>query len=271
MPVASAAIQAQARLAEARHAKILRDTASAAQRLAAADRAYQQGDVRAATLVYARVGVSRSAGPVAVEARQRLAKLAEDARQRMREIDAMLESRAAVSGDSANAPAGDPVLPDVVEAAFRKYDELEYLYGEVPAVKRELAAHLARQRNRPEFAAVLREPEAKEHVAIARQHEQEGDLCCAYWAYQAASGLVPAPSAIDARQRLDEMGKDARLVAEAEACRNVRWCLAQFERASKLERTWPRKAKEIYEEIVRRAPRDSGVFSSAKKQYDALP
>ena len=76
--------------AEARMAQILRETSGAAQRLEAGDRAYQQGDIRLASRIYVSLAGSRRSSPITLQARDRLAKLAQEARERLDAIDAAL-------------------------------------------------------------------------------------------------------------------------------------------------------------------------------------
>ena len=121
--------------------------------------------------------------------RRSLAQLAAEARQKLREIDASLvEKGASVSPGELSArgirPSADRPSPErevQVLAAFRRYDRLADDYHEVPVVAGEIKSHVAKQRRRWEFAAVLNEPEAKALWEVAQQHEAEDHRCCAYF------------------------------------------------------------------------------------------
>jgi len=99
-----------------------------------------------------------------------------------------------------------------VVQAFQDYDEVVSKYANVPAVKREVTAHVARQRKKPQYAAVLNEAQAQRLLELAQGHEQRQELCCAYWVYQDAARLVPAPSALQARQRFETLAADPETV-----------------------------------------------------------
>lgn len=263
----------QARLqaaAEAQMARLLRELSDAAQRLQAGDRAHQQGDIRLASRIYVSLAGSRRPNPIALQARDRLTKLAEEARQKLREIDAALIPRAIPSDASAHAPNPGPIPADRVLKAFQDYDEIVAKYSSVPAAKRELAAHVAQQRRKPQYAAVLNEAQAKRLLELAQGHEQRQELCCAYWVYQESARLAPAPSGLQARERFDALAADPETIRAAETCRELRWCHIAFQRAEMLVKVKPENARRVYGEILSRAPEDSEIYRAARAEYEAL-
>jgi hypothetical protein len=264
--------------AAARQADLAGRYASDSARLDAADRAYQGGDVMLASRIYVSLALAREKTPGSVQARQRLDRLAADAQQKLQKIDD--ELAAALSGMSPseslglNMPqdgaASDDGWSDLVQAAFDRYDQLAEDYGGVPAMKRELKSHVARQRRRPEFARVLKEPEAGTLLELARKHEREDHACCAYWVYQEAARLVPAPSARLAQERYDQMQQDPRVVAAAESCRQLQECHRLYQRAEMLAEMRPERAKELFDQIIDVAPEDSEVGRAARQQLALL-
>ena len=254
--------------AESQAESLFRQATAGAERLAAGDRARQEGDVRLAASIYVRLAKSKPPTDASREARDRMIGLAADAREELKKIDASLECSDNSSCDSAHSPQG-PVEPEVIREAFRKYDELAAKFSSVLAAKREVAAHVARQRRNPVYAAVLNEPKAKELWELGQQHEKDSELCCAYWVYQDAARLAPAPSALRAQARFEALKGNPEVVRSAETCREVRWCLNAYQRAGWLGDVNSEKAKQLYAEILRRAPADSGVYRAAQIAYAA--
>jgi hypothetical protein len=270
-----ARLQAMARIeaaAEAWQSELFRREAGAAQRLAAADRAYQEGNVRLATAIYVRLAGSKPAGPSTATARERLAKLAEEARQKLKAVDARLVPEAVTpeAGKSANSPTPTRLAPETILQAFEDYDEIASQYGKVPEVKRELASHISRQRRKAEYAAVLNETQAKELWEMGQRHERDDQACCAYWAYEQAARLVPAESALRAKWRFEAMKLDPNVVEAAKTCRELRRCHEVYHRATMMAKVKPERAKELYAEILRRAPADSAIYRTAQADLDAL-
>jgi len=256
--------------AEARMAQILREISGAAQRLEAGDRAYQQGDIRLASRIYVRLAGSHRPNPITLQARDRLTKLAQEAREKLGEIDAALIPTAAPLDGSAHAPNPGPIPTDKVLEAFQDYDEIVGKYASVPAAKREIAVHVARQRKKPQYAAVLNEAQAKRLLELAQGHEQRQELCCAYWVYQDAARLAPAPSALQARERFEALAADPETVRAAETCRELRWCHKAFQRAEMLAKVKPENARRVFGEIPSRAPEDSEIYRAARAEDEAL-
>ena len=159
---------------------------------------------------------------------------------------------------------------DLVTEAFRHYSDLAEEYECVPVVARELRRHISRQTRRPEYAAVLNEPKAKKLWESGQQHEGKGEMCCAYWVYERAARLVPAPSAHGARDRLAWMKQDPEVVASAETCKCIRECHKSYLLAERLIELRPRLAKERFAEIVDRAPDESEVHRLANQRLAEL-
>jgi hypothetical protein len=199
-----------------------------------------------------------------------LTKLTEEAREELWEIDASLVPKAVPPDASAHAPNPGPIPADRVLEAFEDYDEIVAKYSSVPAAKREVAAHVAQQRRKPQYAAVLNEARAKRLLELARGHEQRQELCCAYWVYQEAARLAPAPSGLQARERFDALAADPETIRAAATCRELRWCHSAFERAEMLVKVKPENARRVYGEILSRAPEDSEIYRAARAEYEAL-
>ena len=256
--------------AQARMARLLREVSAAAQRLEAGDRAYQDGDIRLASGIYVRLAGSHPPNPVTLQARDRLAQLAQEAREKLGEIDVALIPTAAPVDGSYDVPAPSPISADKVLQAFQDYDEIVARYATVPEAKRERAAHVARQRKKPQYAAVLNEAQAKRLLELAQGHEQRQEHCCAYWVYQDAARLDPAPSALQARERFEALAADPETVRAAQTCRELRWCHKAFQRAEMLAKVKPENARRVFGEILSRAPEDSEIYRAARAEYEAL-
>jgi hypothetical protein len=179
-----------------------------------------------------------------------------------------------VADDESDGESGEPTqqreaLPDAgsrIPAIFREYDRLIAKYGELPAVGADIKAHVAKLRRQPAYAAVLNEPAAAALWKQGGQYERDNHLCCAYWTYKKAAELLPAPSAVLANNRFTDLAKKPQVVASAESCRNLKWCHQAYLRAQRLLEARPERAKEIFAEIVARAPEDSEVHRAAKRR-----
>lgn len=264
--------------ADSRQADMARKYAGDAARLNAADRSYSDGDVMVASRLYVSLALARGNTAVSTKARQRLNRLAADAREKVKKIDdelaaglsGMSPSESLGLNASQDAAASDGGWSDQVQSAFDHYDQIVEDYGGVPAVKRELKSHVAGQRRRPEFARVLDEPEAATLLDIARKHEQEDHACCAYWVYKEAAQLTPAPSARIAQARYDEMQQDPQVVAAAERCRQLQECHRLYRRAEMLTEMRPERARELFVQIVDTAPEESEVCRAAREKIAML-
>jgi hypothetical protein len=136
----------------------------------------------------------------------------------------------------------------------------------LPRVGPHIKSHVAKLRRAAQYAAVLNEPAAASLLELARKYEGENHLCCAYWVYKQAAELVPAPSALSAKERYAELALDANVVASAEICRELKWCHQAYVRAEALRKVKPEAAKDVFAQIVARAPHDSEVYLAAKKE-----
>jgi len=259
-------------------AKLWARAGTDAARLARADETRDKGSIALASRLYARLALSRPSTPSTLAAKDRLMQLAADARTKLREIDASLAEGEAVSPGALLAagiepPSTDRPTPEreaQIAAAFRRYDRLVEDYREVPAVAGELKKHVAKQRRRPELAVVLNEPEAKALWEVGQQHEADDHACCAYWVYLQGAKLVPAPSARLAAERAAEMAKDPKLMASAAACREMQRCHELYNRAVRVVKMNPARAKELFTELVSRAPTDSEVYRAAECYIESL-
>lgn len=272
---AAAAARRQIAMAQAaalaREKDLLRQATTIALQFNAAERAYKEGDVRVASRIYVSLTLKHRRTPVAAKARQRLTQLAEEARKKLEQIDAKLaEKRRLLSPGESSGPGGPPTPQQLaarwerlVVGAFQEYDQLGEGYGRVPEVERELRTQIAKQRRRPEFAAVLNEPEAKTLWEEGQGREQEDEQCCAYWVYKEAAKLAPARSAGLARRRFAEMEEDPEIVASAAACRELQECHKIFSRAEKLSKLRQARARELFAQVVDRAPEDSELHRAA--------
>lgn len=263
---------------KARQMRLWKEATTAAARLAAADKAYQQGDIRIASGIYVTVGLKHRETPSGKQAKQRLAQLAEEAREKLRQIDTRLAD-VEPPDPLIDSPAGEPWLPpepslndsqDTITEAFRQYEDLAEQYELVPVVSRELRRHVSRQRRRPEYAAALNEPEARSLWECGQQHEKKGEACCAYWMYEESARLAPAPSALRASDRFGEMKQDPKVVASAEICKCIRECHKIYLNAERLIAVKPLLARERFTDIVTRAPNDSEVYRLAKQRLAEL-
>lgn len=241
-------------------------------RLDRAERFYKSGEIVVASRLYASVARSRPKTTMTEKARRCLDDLAEEARDKLGKIDATLseQSQAISPGERFNAQRWPDGWQDAVTAAFQQYNQIVKDYRAVPAVKNELRLHVSKQRREREYAAVLNEPEAKTLWDLAKQHEQEDEACCAYWVYQRASKLRPAPSAQQASDRLAQMQQDSNLVAAAERCREMQQCHKIYRLADRLVRSKPERARELFAEIVQRSPQDSEIHRDARERIEDI-
>jgi len=104
----------------------------------------------------------------------------------------------------------------------------------------------------------------------AQALEEKGQVCCAFLLYEVAVRKLPAPSARAAEQRLAQLRTDPQQVAAAEACRSLQWCHQQYRTAERVARVSPQRARELFEQIVERAPADSPVHAAARAEVARL-
>jgi hypothetical protein len=265
----AAALRAAAAEAEAQQAQLWRTAQNDAARLAAADKARDDGKIKVAARLYLRLAKSRPANPSTESARAALAELAAEANRKLDEIDKRLEEGRPSPGELLRADdrrdrSAHTQWAQTVRGAFDQYHRLVQDYEVLPAVANKLKGHVSSQRHRPDIALVLNEPEAQGLWKAGQQHEAEGHRCCAYWVYRRAAQLVPAPSAERARRRLAEWEGDGELLKAAEICREVQQCHNLYLRAQRISQADPARAQELLSEIVRRAPEDSQIHRTAQ-------
>jgi hypothetical protein len=151
-------------------------------------------------------------------------------------------------------------------ATFQKLDRLIVDYGDLPEIGSEIKTKVAKLRGKPEYAAVLNESAAKKLWARGQKFEDDDALCCAYWVYRDAKGLLPAPSALRASERFAELAKDPKVVAAAARCRELQECHRLYIRAEHLSKVDVNTARKLFAEVVERAPKDSEVYREAERQ-----
>ena len=167
----------------------------------------------------------------------------------------------------AELPVQNESIADAhVLAMFRKFDRLIVEYGDLPEIGSEIKTQVTKLRNKPEYAAVLKESAAKKLWARGQKFEDDDALCCAYWVYKNAKGLLPAPSAVLASKRFAELAKDPEVVAAAERCRELQECHRLYCRAEHLSKVDRDAARKLFVEVLRCAPKDSEVYREAEKQ-----
>ena len=247
--------------------RMLREAQSDAARLAIADQARAKGDNEAACRIYLRLAGSRTASQSTAEAQNRLGELEQEAQQKLADLRQQLATWDNVSpSEEVDAESSTQLA-----ACIAKFDELADQYGRVPQVGREIKTTLARHKSRPQVRAALSEPDARRLWDDGQALEEKGQICCAFLLYEAAVRKLPAPSAQAAERRLTQLRADPQQVAAAEACRSLQWCHQQYRTAERVARVSPRRAQELFEQIVQRAPADSPVYAAAPPKSNAWP
>ena len=264
--------------AQAREMALLKKTQDADARMKLAQDAYDRGDIKVAARIYMKLSVSRPPNEVNDTAKERLKTLADDAYARQAKIDDTLSARDMkfslyeLYEDRGDGETDEKIADweKTVRQAFRNYNELVEDYEVLPAVSKKLKSNVKAQRHRPEIAVVLNEPEAKTLYEAGQQHETDGHACCAYWAYRQAAQLAPAPSGRKAQARAETLAKDPETMAAARTCRELQHCHQLYASAERLMNDKPDHARELFAEIVDRAPSDSEVHRAAKEQLAGL-
>ena len=257
----------------ARQRALMKEALNSAARLAAAETAYQQGDIRVANRMFASVARSRPTTSFTLTARKRLVQLSDEALQKLKDVDEQLAKEASAFSTSEKMGFDGPLPPlwkKTVTVAFADYEQLCEQYESVRSIRGQLKTHVAQKRRRPEHAAVLNEANAAALCEVARQHERDQQACCAYWAYKEAAQLAPAPAARLAAEQLARMEQDPQLLTSAEACRQLQQCHALYNRAESLVKTWPSRALELHSQIIEAAPPDSEIYRAAEKRIRTI-
>jgi hypothetical protein len=249
---AAAAVAAQraAWMAREAAAEQARRAKNNQQRMQYAAQARKEGKPRLAATLYLRVALSakdKNAGA----AKTALKEMAKEGEAEMQKADQLLSEGKIVEG-------------------FEKLDYLAWAYEEVPSFNTKIEAHVTKLHHDPKYQSVLNEKPAADIVAQAQKMEQEDARCCAYWAYEEAAKLVPAPSALKAEERFAAMKKDPEIVAEAEECRVLQECEKTFHSAKLLEKSLPNQAQSMFKEILEKAPRDSEVYKFSQEELAKL-
>lgn len=221
------------------------------ERMKYAAQARKDGKLRLAATFYLRVALSRPKDKNNPAAKQALKEMAVEGRGEMEKADELLAS-------------------GQVAEAFEKLDYLAWAYEDVPEFNHEIKDHVERLHHESRYQAVLNEKPAAELLAKAEKQEQDDERCCAYWTYEEAAKLVPAPSALEAATRMEALKKDPEVVSEAEECRLLRECHHKFHSAQLLEKSLPESAKVLFKEIVEKSPRDSEVYRCARQELTKL-
>ncbi len=232
-------------------AEAIRRAKNNQQRMTYADQARKQGKPRLAATLYLRVALARPRDKNNAAAKNALKSMAAEGRAEMKKADDLLAKN------------------EIVEA-FEKLDYLVWAYEDVPEFNHEIANHVSKLHHESRYQAVLNEQSAADLFAQAQKQEQDDERCCAYWTYEEAAKLTPAPSAIKAAERFDAMQQDPEVVAEAEECRTLRECHHTFHTAELLEKSLPEKAESLFKEILSKSPRDSEVHRCAAEELAKL-
>lgn len=244
---------AQARIAYQRAQRL----GSEKVRLAAADRALAEGKRTVAINLYLQLAASRSRTTFTNTARERIATLQSEARQQHDALQERLSSSLSQQ-------------PEKVASIFVEYRALANEYARLPEVRKEIKRQLNRHRRDPAVTAILNEPAAAQLVAEAVQMESQGQICCAYQCYLEAEKLLPAASAVSARDRLAELTTNPQVVADAQRCADLQWCHRKFQQAERLVADHPEKARELFAQILLRAAPDTTIHNAASQRIARL-
>ena len=221
------------------------------QRMAYAAQARKAGKLRLAATLYLRVALARPKDKNNGAAKTALKDMAKEGLAEMQKGDELLAQNKIVEG-------------------FEKLDYLAWAYEDVPEFNEQIKSHVARLHHESRYQAVLNERPAADLLAQGQKQEQEDERCCAFWTYEAAAKLAPAPSAITAAERYEAMKKDAELVAQAEECRILRESHHTFHTAELLEKSLPEKAESLFKQVLEKSPRDSEVYRCAQEELAKL-
>ena len=258
--------QMMQRAAAVRHRRVVKNAKTNAARLKAADEARADDDIALASRVYLRVATDRSGDASVQAARQRLAELKAEAQEKhsdtLYRVTSLLD---AASGD----PLTDANARSLIENML-EFNELAERYGDVPEVGRQIKSTLSTHMKKPDVRAVLCEPDANQLWKDGQELEAQGHICCALLVYEEAVAELPAPSAVLAQERLEQLKSDSRNIEDAEVCRALKWCHQKYPIAEMLAKAEPDRARELYQQIAERSPTDSTIHEEAKKQLAKL-
>src|SRR5262249_51441251 len=196
-------------------AELVRQAATDDVKLAAAKAAREAGDIRRAVVFYRTLAFREPPTIQTTAAKDALAELNDEGRKRLAEISYDINK-------------------GKVTQSFATLRRLERDYSLLPETSREIRSYTNRIRRRSDGAAVLNQPDAEHFWDLGQQHERTGAICCAYLSYQEGRKLVPAPSALKAKERFDTLSADPEIVAAAERCANLQQCHRTYRRAELL-------------------------------------
>jgi hypothetical protein len=239
-----------------------------ARRFAAAEEAFGKGEIATAYRLYSRIAVARNTAPQTVTSRARVKEIQEQGQTELQALESQLETVIAnldaVRGQSSQRESAEQQLVQW-ESTLRDFCQN---YGEVSKIENQIKVLLRRMQK--EHGATLNEPEARRLLAHARTLEQSDETCCAFYVYERATELRPAPSAELAAERYHELLAHASIVSAAENCRKLQWCHTAYSEASELIEAQPETARGLLLKIVQRAPEDSTVCIAAREQLASL-
>jgi len=267
------AARAQARAAGgARRAAYLKDQRDKAKKLLAADKVFlEEGDAKTAHMIYTRIAVSRPKSEVTIAAQQRIVALPQLAAQRFTELKAQLPNQAiATTSDVLAAIKRDREWSRPVLLVFEQLAILQDQCEGIAKLENACNKSIADLQTVPAFAVVLQQSEAEELLKRGEQHEKNGEVCCAYLAYEEASELLPSPAGQIARDHFSALSKDAQVVASAKMCTELAQCHSLYARAEKLDKIRPETARKYYADIVLRIPQDSKLYQAAREKLNDL-
>ncbi len=254
------------RAAAVRHRRIVKNAKTNAARLKAADEARADNDIALASRVYLRVATDRSRDASVQAARRRLAELKTEAQEKH---SAILYRVTALLNAASDAPLADADARSLIENML-EFNELAERYGDVPEVGRKIKSTLSTHLKKPDVRFVLCEPDANQLWKDGQELEAQGHICCALLIYEEAEAELPAPSAVLAQERLEQLKSDPRNVEDAKVCRDLKWCHQKYPTAERLAKAEPDRARELYQQIAQRSPADSTIHEEAKKQLAKL-
>ncbi len=231
-----------------------------------ADRARDSDNIYLASTIYLRLAITRRDSEHVATAKQRLLDLQQVGKDRIAEIDATLAENQSLSASERTSDEKSKVVLD----AFDEYRQLAHHFSKVPRVGTEIKTQVIRQRNKPEFASVLNEPEAMDLIAQAKEFEGCDKMCCAVLAYEQAAKIRHAPSAAKAKARLAELNKDPKVVAAAKRCKELQACHKIYLVAEAIRKANPKRATKMFSEVVLRAPNDTEVYREARRMINEL-
>jgi hypothetical protein len=239
-----------------------------AQRMSRAQEQFDKGNIAVAFRLYAGIASARQTTQNTSVAKDRLDVIRTDGRKKCDEIDGRLDDLVRRMNNVSNPEEAPSAPGEVILEVFQDYKQLMKQYQQISPFGSWLAQHVAKQRARPECAAVLNEPQAAELLELGQTHEENDQLCCAYRSYEKAVKLLPAPSAQTAQSKFQKMKENPQIVASAKSCAELEWCHRTFARAEKIADISPERARELFSQIVERSPADSAVHRAAADRME---